>query len=32
MDGILFLALLAAVIIPLGIWGLDDRPPPKGKK
>lgn len=26
-EGLLFLLLLAAVIIPLGLWGLDDRPP-----
>jgi hypothetical protein len=32
MDGLLFLALLAAVLIPLGLWGLDDRPPKQGKK
>lgn len=32
MDGLCFLALLAAVIIPLGVYCLDDRPPKQGKK
>jgi hypothetical protein len=24
MDGLLFLAIMAAVFIPFGLWGLDD--------
>jgi hypothetical protein len=32
MEGLIFLAVLAAVIIPLGLYCLDDRPPKHGKK
>lgn len=24
MDGLLFLAIMAAVMIPFGLWGLND--------